>query len=53
MIHLYVRSTEEIILPPFFVVSKLRYEVCDDLPFDSGSWAILDVKLAQFYGLEC
>ena len=37
----------------FFVVSKLRYEVCDDLPFDSGSWAILDVELAQFYGLEC
>ena len=53
MIYLYVRSTKEILLPLVFVMSKLCYEVCDDLPFDSGSRAVLDVELAQFYGLEC
>ena len=33
-------------------MSKLCYEVRDDLPFDSDLGAILDVELAQFYGLE-
>ena len=46
MIRLYVRSTEEILLPLTFVMSELCYEVCDDLPFDGGSQAALDVELA-------
>ena len=53
MIRLYVRSTEEILLLLVFVMSEFCYEVCNDLPFDGGSRAILDVELAQFYGPEC
>ena len=44
---------EGLFYPLVFVMSKLCYEVRDDLPFDSGLVTILDVKLAQFYGLEC
>ena len=50
MIHLYVCSIEETPLPPVFVVGEFCYEVRDDLSFDGGSRAILDVKLTQFYG---
>ena len=40
------------LLCPFvLIVGKLCYEVCDDLYFDGGSQVVLDVKLAQFYGL--
>ena len=52
MICLYVCSTEETLLPLIFVMGELCYEVCDDLSFDGCSRAVLDVKLAQFYGLE-
>ena len=34
-------------------MSELCYEVYKDLPFDSGLRAVLDVELAQLYGLEC
>ena len=39
--------------PLVFVMSKLYYEVRDDLPFDSDVGLVLDVKLAQLYGPEC
>ena len=30
-------------------MSKFCYEVGYDLPFDGSLWAVLDIKLAQFY----
>ena len=35
--------------PFVLIVGKFCYEVHDDLSFDGGPWAILDVKLAQLY----
>ena len=36
--------------PLVFVMSEFCYEVCDNLTFDGSLQAVLDVKLAQFYG---
>ena len=36
--------------PLVLVVGKFCYKVYDDLSFDGGLWAILDVKLTKLYG---
>ena len=51
MIRLYVCSIEETLLPLILAAGKFCYKVRDDLSFDGGSCAILDVKLAKLYGL--
>ena len=37
--------------PLVFVVGEFCYAVRDDLSFDGGLRVVLDIKLAQFYGL--
>ena len=33
------------ICPLVFPVGELCYEVSDDMPFDGGAWAVLNVEL--------
>ena len=42
-----------LICPLAFLVGELRYEISDDLSFNGGMRAVLDIKLTQLYSPEC
>ena len=49
MICLYACFIEDIHLPLAFPIGELCYEISDDLSFDGGMQAVLNIILIQLY----